>query len=33
VLERAGFRRDRGQEAKAPPLDEGIEEFTFVLET
>jgi RimJ/RimL family protein N-acetyltransferase len=33
VLERAGFRRDHGQEAKAPPPEDGIEEFIFVLDT
>ena len=32
VLEKAGFRRDRVQEAKAPPPDDGIEELVFVLE-
>ncbi len=31
VLEKAGFRRDRDQEAKAPPPHDGIEELTFVL--
>lgn len=31
VLEKCGFRRDRAQEAKAPAPDDGIEEFTFVL--
>ena len=33
VLERCGFRRDRVQEVKAPALDDGIEELTFVLHT
>ena len=32
VLEKAGFRRDRDQEAKAPPPHDGIEELIFVLE-
>ena len=32
VLEKAGFRRDPAQEAKAPPPDDGIEELVFVLE-
>jgi RimJ/RimL family protein N-acetyltransferase len=32
VLEKAGFRRDRVQEAKAPPPHDGIEELVFVLE-
>ena len=31
VLEKGGFRRDRGQEAKAPATDDGIEELIFVL--
>ena len=31
VLEKCGFRRDPAQEAKAPPADDGIEEFIFVL--
>jgi len=31
VLEKGGFRRDRGQEAKAPAPDDGIEELVFVL--
>lgn len=31
VLEKCGFRRDHGQEAKAPAPDDGIEEFIFVL--
>ncbi len=31
VLDKCGFRRDRGQEAKAPAPDDGIEEFIFVL--
>lgn len=31
VLEKCGFRRDRGQEAKAPAPDDGIQEFIFVL--
>ena len=31
VLEKAGFRRDRGQEAKAPASDDGVEELIFVL--
>ena len=32
VLEKGGFRRDRGQEATAPATDDGIEELTFVLD-
>ena len=32
VLEKVGFRRDRVQEAKAPPPHDGIEELVFVLE-
>ena len=32
VLEKAGFRRDRVKEAKAPPPHDGIEELVFVLE-
>jgi RimJ/RimL family protein N-acetyltransferase len=32
VLEKAGFRRDRDQEAQAPPPVDGIGEFIFVLE-
>ena len=32
VLEKSGFRRDRGQEATAPATDDGIEELTFVLD-
>jgi len=32
VLEKAGFRRDRVQEAKASPPHDGIEELVFVLE-
>ena len=32
VLEKCGFRRDRVQEAQAPPPDDGIEEFVFVLD-
>lgn len=31
VLQKCGFRRDRGQEAEAPVPDDGIEEFIFVL--
>ena len=31
VLEKGGFRRDRGQEAKAQTSDDGIEELIFVL--
>jgi RimJ/RimL family protein N-acetyltransferase len=31
VLEKGGFRRDRGQEAKPPASDDGIEELVFVL--
>jgi len=29
---RAGFRRDRVQEAKAPAPDDGIEELIYVLD-
>ena len=32
VLEKCGFRRDRVQEAQAPPPEDGIEEFIFVLD-
>ncbi len=32
VLEKCGFRHDRGQEAEAPVPDDGIEEFIFVLD-
>ena len=32
VLDKCGFRRDRAQEATAPPPDDGIEELVFVLE-
>ncbi|GAB3778491.1 GNAT family N-acetyltransferase [Nocardioides ungokensis] len=32
VLEKCGFRRDRVQEANEPALDDGIEEFIFVLD-
>jgi RimJ/RimL family protein N-acetyltransferase len=32
VLEKCAFRRDRAQEAKAPALDDGVEEFIFVLD-
>jgi len=32
VLVKCGFRRDRGQEAKAPTPDDGIEELVFVLD-
>jgi RimJ/RimL family protein N-acetyltransferase len=32
VLEKAGFRRDHEQEAEAPPPDDGIDEFIFVLD-
>jgi RimJ/RimL family protein N-acetyltransferase len=32
VLLKCGFRRDPGQEAAAPPADDGIEEFIFVLD-
>lgn len=31
ILEKCGFRRDRGQQAEAPAPDDGIEEFIFVL--
>ena len=31
VLDKCGFRRDRGEEAKAPAPDDGIEELIFVL--
>jgi hypothetical protein len=31
VLEKCGFRRDPGQEAKAPASDDGIQELIFVL--
>ena len=31
VLEKCGFRRDRGLEAQAPPPEDGIEELIFVL--
>jgi len=31
VLDKGGFRRDRGQEAKAPASEDSIEEFIFVL--
>ena len=33
VLEKGGFRRDRGQEATAPATDDGIEELIYVLTT
>ena len=32
VLEKCGFRRDRGQEAEAPASDDGIVELVFVLD-
>jgi RimJ/RimL family protein N-acetyltransferase len=32
VLQKCGFRRDRGQEATAPVPDDGVEEFVFVLD-
>ena len=32
VLVKCRFRRDRGQEAKAPTPDDGIEELVFVLD-
>jgi hypothetical protein len=34
VLEKCAFQRerDRAQEAKAPPSDDGIEELSFVLD-
>jgi RimJ/RimL family protein N-acetyltransferase len=32
VLQKTGFRRDPTQEAAAPPPEDGIEEFTFVLD-
>ena len=32
VLEKCGFRRDRGQEAKAPAPGDGIEELVYVLD-
>jgi RimJ/RimL family protein N-acetyltransferase len=32
VLQKCGFRRDHVEEAKAPPPDDGIEEFVFVLD-
>jgi hypothetical protein len=32
VLEKCAFQRDRAQEAKVPPPDDGIEEFIFVLD-
>jgi len=32
VLEKCAFRRDRGQEEKAPPPEDGVEELIFVLD-
>jgi RimJ/RimL family protein N-acetyltransferase len=32
VLEKAGFRRDLGQEATGPAPDDGVEEFIFVFD-
>jgi RimJ/RimL family protein N-acetyltransferase len=32
VLQKAGFRRDREQEAQASPPDDGVDEFIFVLD-
>ena len=32
VLEKCAFQRDRAQEAKAPPPDDGVEEYIFVLD-
>ncbi|MFG1626599.1 GNAT family N-acetyltransferase [Kribbella sp. NPDC049227] len=31
VLEKCGFQRDRAQEATAPPPDDGIQEYVYVL--
>jgi RimJ/RimL family protein N-acetyltransferase len=31
VLQKCGFRRDPGQEARAPKPEDGVEEFIFVL--